>query len=92
MDAIGLPEADRRALGDVIARHPQVQRIAGGHMHRAIVADLGGRAVLVAPRTYVQARLDFRTQSLEFEPTAEPAGFAVHTLVDGGLVSHLQPV
>lgn len=90
MDEIGLPATDRRALGDVLAHHPQVGRIVGGHMHRTIAADLGGRAVLAAPSTYVQARLDFRTRSVEL--TAEPAGFAVHALVDGGLVSHVQPV
>jgi hypothetical protein len=42
------------------------------------------------PSTYMQFRLDFRSQELEFGD--EPAGFAVHTVLDGELVSHVQPV
>ncbi|MGH2949337.1 MAG: hypothetical protein ACRDPC_24295 [Solirubrobacteraceae bacterium] len=90
MDEIGLPASDRRALSGVLGLHPQVRRIVAGHMHRTIAADLGGRAILAAPSTYVQARLDFRTQAVDL--TAEPAGFAIHALLDGELVSHVQPV
>jgi 3',5'-cyclic-AMP phosphodiesterase len=90
MDAIGLPVADRLALGQVVERHPQVRRLVAGHMHRTIAGDLGGRAVLCVPSTYVQARLDFRSPELEL--VDEPAGFAVHALIDGELFSHVQPV
>jgi 3',5'-cyclic AMP phosphodiesterase CpdA len=89
-DAIGLRPADRHALGGVVARHPQVQRIVAGHVHRAIVAQLGGRSVLTVPSTYVQGLLDF--DATELELSADPPGFAVHALVDGELVSHIQPV
>jgi 3',5'-cyclic AMP phosphodiesterase CpdA len=90
MDAIGLPSADRLALSAVIERHPQVVRIVAGHIHRAIAADLGGRSVLAVPSTYVQARLDFHSDAIQL--TAEPPGFAVHALLDGQLISHIQPV
>lgn len=89
-DELGLPDADRKALGDVIARHPQVRRIIAGHMHRTIIGELAGRAVLTVPSTYVQSRLDFHMQELELAD--EPAGFAVHTVLDGEVVSHVQPV
>jgi 3',5'-cyclic AMP phosphodiesterase CpdA len=89
-DEIGLAAADQHALGEVVARHRQVQRLTGGHVHRAIASDLVGRAVLVVPSTYVQLRLDFDARELEVVP--EPAMFAVHTLRDGRLVSHLAPV
>jgi 3',5'-cyclic AMP phosphodiesterase CpdA len=89
-DELGLPAADRRALGDVLERHRQVRRIVAGHVHRMITANLGGRAVLTVPSTYVQARLSFGSQELEL--AAEPAGFAVHAVLDGELNSHLQPV
>jgi 3',5'-cyclic AMP phosphodiesterase CpdA len=89
-DEQGLPAADRRALGDVLRRHPQVRRVVAGHAHRTIAAELAGRAVLVVPSTYVQTRLDFDPE--EIETTAEPAGFAVHALLDGELASHVQPV
>ena len=89
-DELGLPDADRQALGDVVARHAQVRRIVAGHVHHTIVGELAGRAVLTVPSTYVQLRLDFRAQ--ELEPVDEPAGFAVHTVLDGEVVSHVQPV
>jgi Icc protein len=89
-DEIGLPTADRRALGDVIERHRQVRRLVAGHVHRTITAELAGRTVLSVPSTYVQARLDF--DSHEIELAADPAGFAVHAVLDGDLISHVQPV
>jgi 3',5'-cyclic-AMP phosphodiesterase len=89
-DELGLPAADRRALGKVVEAHPQVRRIVAGHMHRTISAELGGRNVLVAPSTYVQAQLDFGAEEVEL--STDPPGFAVHTWVDGELVSHVQPV
>jgi Icc protein len=90
-DEFGLPAADRKGLGEVLARHRQVGRIAGGHVHRAITAGLAGRPVLAVPSTYVQGRLNFEAAGFDLAPE-EPAGFAIHTLVDGGLVSHVQPV
>jgi hypothetical protein len=67
-----------------------VRRLVGGHVHRAIGGELSGRAVLTVPSTHVQARLNFAMQEMELSP--EPAGFAVHAVVDGELVSHVQPV
>lgn len=90
LDEIGLPTEDRRALGVVMERHPQVRRIVAGHMHRTIAGELGGRAVLAAPSTYMQARLDLRSEELQTVP--EPIGFAVHVLRDGELISHIQTV
>ena len=55
-----------------------------------MTAELAGRAVLTVPSTYVQARLDFRSD--EARLAAEPAGFAVHAVLDGELISHIQPV
>jgi 3',5'-cyclic AMP phosphodiesterase CpdA len=89
-DEIGLPAADRRALGAVLDRHPQVRRVVAGHVHRTMTAELAGRAVLVVPSTYIQTRLNFSAQ--EIETAAEPPGFAVHALLDGELASHVQPV
>jgi Icc protein len=89
-DEIGLPAADRRALGEVVARHRQVRRLVAGHVHRPITGELAGRPVLAVPSTYVQARLNLGAEEIEF--SAEPAGFAVHALLDGELISHVQPV
>jgi Icc-related predicted phosphoesterase len=89
-DEIGLPVADRRALAEVVERHTQVRRIVAGHVHRTMTRDLAGRAVLAVPSTYVQGRLSFNSD--EIEKALEPAGFAVHALLDGELTSHVQPV
>jgi 3',5'-cyclic-AMP phosphodiesterase len=90
MDEIGLPTSDRRALELVVERHPQVRRIVGGHMHRPITSELAGRAVLAVPSTYMQARLDLLMEELQTVP--DPAGFALHVLRDGELISHVQTV
>jgi 3',5'-cyclic-AMP phosphodiesterase len=90
LDEIGLPAEDRRALGAVVERHPHVRRLVAGHMHRPITADLAGRAVLAAPSTYMQARLDLLSEELQLVP--EPAGFAVHVLRDDEVISHVQSV
>jgi 3',5'-cyclic AMP phosphodiesterase CpdA len=89
-DEIGLPSADRYALGEIVASHPQVRRIVSGHVHRAVYAELAGRSVLAAPSTYVQALLDVGGEEIRFSD--DPAGFVVHALLDGELVSHIQPV
>jgi 3',5'-cyclic AMP phosphodiesterase CpdA len=89
-DAIGLADTSRRRLGDVVGRHRQVSRIVAGHLHRTIAGELGGRSVLTVPSTYVQGRLDFRAR--EAGLAAEPAAFAVHTVLDGEVVSHIQPI
>jgi 3',5'-cyclic-AMP phosphodiesterase len=90
-DELGLPTADRRALSEVIEHHPQVRRLVGGHVHRMISGDLAGRPVLTVPSTYVQARLSFGSEVIELAAD-EPAGFALHAVVDGELISHVQPV
>jgi Icc protein len=89
-DELSLPVADRRALGEVLQRHPQVRRVVAGHVHRTMTAELAGRPVVAIPSTYVQARLSFNSD--EIETAAEPRGFAVHALLDGEVASHVQPV
>ena len=90
-DEIGLAAADRQALASVVEAHPQVRRIVGGHVHLAISAELGGRSVLAAPSTYVQARLAFGSEEIELAAD-DPPGFVAHMWLDGELVSHVQPV
>jgi 3',5'-cyclic-AMP phosphodiesterase len=89
-DQFGLAAADRQALAEVVARHPHVRRIVAGHVHRAITADLAGRPVFTVPSTYVQTRLSFGSDEIELSD--EPAAIAWHALVDGGLISHTQPI
>ena len=89
-DKLGLAAADRRALAEVIERHRQVRRLVSGHVHRMITGDVAGRLAMIVPSTYVQARLNFAAEEVELSD--EPAGFAVHAVVDGELISHFQPL
>lgn len=89
-DQMGVGEQSRQALARIVERHPQLKRIVAGHVHRAIVGELGGCSVVSAPSTFAQLKLDFRAPEIQVVP--EPPGFAVHALVDGQLLSHIQPV
>jgi hypothetical protein len=66
-----------------------VRRVVAGHFHRTIAADVAGRPALIVPSTYAQLRLTFETAA---DFVHEPPGFALHAVVDGELVSHVQPV
>jgi hypothetical protein len=90
MDSIGIAEDERRALAEIVARHGQIQLIAAGHVHRTIIGELSGTPVLAIPSTDAQLALDFEAQDLRF--VNEPPCFAIHVLLDGRLVSHIQPV
>jgi 3',5'-cyclic AMP phosphodiesterase CpdA len=87
-DRIGLAAEAREELAGVLDRHPQVLRVVAGHIHRAIVAELSGRAVVTVPSTYLQAALDFRGDKIRMRE--DPAGFAIHAFRDGSLTSHIQ--
>jgi Icc protein len=90
LDEIGLPADDREWLAGLLARSPHVRRVVGGHVHRTVVGAVGGCAVLACTSNHLQARLEIGTPELEWAP--EPAAFALHALLDGELVSHVQPI
>jgi 3',5'-cyclic AMP phosphodiesterase CpdA len=90
MDAIGLPEADRSALGELLARTPQVKRVITGHVHRAATGDCGGRPVFVCPSSHLQLALDLESHDIAL--IREPPCFALHVAIGCEVVSHLQPI
>ncbi len=90
---IGIPFADSMglidgaALGEVVARHPNVVRVLAGHVHRPITAPFAGTILSVAPSTYRQSELRLdpdRTTGYVEEPTA----FLLHQEVAGNWVTH----
>jgi Icc protein len=86
MDRAGLKNRD--ALAAIVARHPQVERILCGHLHRAIDRRFAGTVAGTAPSTAHQIRLDLTPEApLRF--MFEPPGYQLHLWrEDSGLVTH----
>ena len=86
MDRIGVNSPQN--LEAVIARHPQVERVLCGHLHRSIQKRFGGSIASTCPSPAHQLQLDL---SFDAPPrfVMEPPGYQLHlwspTL---GLVSH----
>ena len=88
MDEIGLQQGGRE-LAAVIARHPQVERIVCGHLHRSIQARFAGTIAMTAPSTAHAVALDLASDAAS-EFAMQPPGFLVHAWSPtGGVVSHL---
>jgi 3',5'-cyclic-AMP phosphodiesterase len=93
MDAIALAGEDRAALEVLLVGHPQVRAITCGHVHATMTTAFAGRPLLICPSTNSVMRLDLRARDdLPFAVSDQTPGFAVHALVDGRLVSHVQPL
>ena len=90
IDDIGLRASDRPALAEMLARHPQVRRVVCGHVHRMTFETLGGCGIFTCPATYQQIEPGRTRGSFAF--VARGRGFAIHTLLDGALVTQIQPV
>ena len=86
MDRFGLAEA--AALAEIVARHPQIERILCGHLHRAIDRRFAGTVAGTAPSTAHQIRLNLSPEApLGF--MLEPPGYQLHVWrADSDLVSH----
>ena len=79
---------DRSAeLEQVIARHPQVERVLCGHVHRSTQIRFGGTIASSCPSTAHAAALDLRANGLD-SFTLEPPGFQLHRWVGGILFTH----
>jgi Icc protein len=86
MDRIGL--ANPNALEAVIARHPQVERVVSGHLHRAIVTRFGGTIASTCPSPAHQVALDLADDA-QSRFMMEPPGFQLHLWREGAaLITH----
>ena len=86
MDEIGLLRG-ARDFEALVARHPNIERILCGHLHRTIFRRFGGTVASTCPSPAHQVVLDVRPQG----PSAfimEPPGFHLHHWCDGGLNTH----
>jgi 3',5'-cyclic AMP phosphodiesterase CpdA len=91
--AVGIGFMDRIALADsdgfaaVLARHPQVEAVLCGHVHRTVVTRVGGAVGLIAPATAHQIPLDLADGGPETY-VLEPPGFLLHRWDGRRLASH----
>jgi Icc protein len=92
MDAMALDDRSAAALEAVIARHPQVERLVCGHVHRAVQRRWAGTVAMIVPGAAHAVVPDLRPGG----PAAwdyEPPGITLHRWSPAtGLVSHLVPV
>jgi 3',5'-cyclic-AMP phosphodiesterase len=85
MDKLGLD--DPAPLAAVIARHPQVERVVCGHLHRSIVQRFAGTVASTCPSPA-------HSNALEIGPdrgdgyTLEPGGYQLHWWSGSALVTH----
>jgi Icc protein len=87
MDASGLHGG--RMMENVVRRHPQVVRVACGHIHRPIHVAWAGTIASTSPSTCHQVPLNLSGGD-GFEFTMEPRAVQLHVWDKGyGLISHL---
>ena len=86
MDDLGLREG-KKEFADIVARHPNIQRILCGHIHRGISGRVGQTPVSVCPGTAHQIELNL-TQRGALAYIFEPPGYLLHWLGPDGLVTH----
>lgn len=82
------PFINASALEQIIARHPQVERLLCGHLHRPMQRRFGGSLSCVCPGTSHQIVLDLQ-QTAPAHFNLEPAGYLLHRWqAQQGLVTH----
>jgi 3',5'-cyclic AMP phosphodiesterase CpdA len=85
LDASGFQGVER--FGAIVERHAQIERIACGHIHRAMQVGWRGTVACTAPSTAHQFALELRERRpLGF--TLEPPGFLLHVWEDGAMITH----
>jgi 3',5'-cyclic AMP phosphodiesterase CpdA len=87
MDTQGLE--GREALAQVIRKHPQVERLMCGHLHRPIESRFAGTIAATVPGPAHQVALDLSPDAPS-RFVMEPPAYALHAYApETGLVSHM---
>ncbi|MEO5373211.1 MAG: phosphodiesterase [Alphaproteobacteria bacterium] len=75
-------------LADIIRRHPSVERILCGHLHRPVQGRFAGTLASSAPSSAFQVALDL-TEGVPLRVVPDPAAFQLHRWQPGtGIISH----
>jgi 3',5'-cyclic AMP phosphodiesterase CpdA len=85
LDEVGMEGAD--GLEAVIGRHPQVERVLCGHVHRSTQIRFGGTIASSCPSTAHQQALDLRPDGID-SFSLEPPGFQLHRWTGRTLFTH----
>ncbi len=86
MDVQGLEGSD--AFERVIRKHPQVERLLCGHLHRPILARFGGTVAMTVPSPAHQVALDLADNAAS-RFVMEPPAYGLHAFrPETGVVSH----
>jgi 3',5'-cyclic AMP phosphodiesterase CpdA len=90
MDAVRLFDGAAE-LEAIVARHPQVERVLCGHVHRSIQTTFGGRPCQIAPSVAHQVALDLRAEAPSCFVLEAPQ-YLLHAVGNGRTVTHLAEV
>lgn len=85
MDRLRLRDCE--GLAQVISRHPQVERVLAGHLHRPITVRFGGTVASTCPSPAHQVALDLAENAADCY-VMEPPGYQLHWWNGQSLVSH----
>jgi 3',5'-cyclic AMP phosphodiesterase CpdA len=87
MDRQGLEGSD--ALARVVSKHPQVERLMCGHLHRPIETRFAGTIAATVPGPAHQVALDLAPDAADAF-TMEPPAYALHAYTpQTGLIRHM---
>ncbi len=84
--------ANADALGEVIARHPRVERVLCGHVHRFIQTSWADTLAMTCPGTAHQVTLNFQGEDRATFSMEPPGLLLHHWRGQAGLVTHLVSV
>ena len=90
MDLYSCREGQR--LATVVARHPQVERILCGHVHRVMQMRFGGTMLCTAPSTTTAIALRLRPDAKPASHIEPPAMLLHHWQEGTGLITHVVPI
>ena len=83
---------DGHRLAEVVARHPQVERIVCGHVHRFMQVRFGGTMLCTAPSTTTTIALRLRPEAKPASHVEPPALLLHHWQAGVGLITHFVPI
>jgi len=83
---------DGHRLAAVVARHPQVERIVCGHVHRFMQIRFGGTMLCTAPSTTTAIALRLKPDAKPASHVEPPALLLHHWQPATGLITHFVPI